>query len=127
MAPQESRRSPTYRVSQQPWQRSEGQMSDRRRLADKRVLVTGAGTGIGRGVATECARAGAKVAVHYSHSATEANEVVSAIEAVGGQAKAIGADFNDLSAVKQLAAATNDYLGGIDLLVNNAGITFNVP
>lgn len=102
-------------------------MSDGRRLAGKRVVVTGAGTGIGRGVAIECARAGAKVAVHYSHSESKANEVVGKIEAVGGQAQAFGADFNDLTAVERLADGASAYLGGVDLLVNNAGITFNVP
>jgi glucose 1-dehydrogenase/3-oxoacyl-[acyl-carrier protein] reductase len=109
------------------WQYGEGVMADRQSLADKRVLVTGAGTGIGRGIALECARAGAKVVVHFSHSSAEANETVKDIEAVGGSAKAIGADFNDLSAVKRLAKEACDHLGGVDLLVNNAGITFNVP
>jgi glucose 1-dehydrogenase/3-oxoacyl-[acyl-carrier protein] reductase len=102
-------------------------MSDGRRLSGKRVVVTGAGTGIGRGVAIECARAGAKVVVHYSHSATEADTVVRAIADAGGEAQAIGADFNDLAAVERLAKEATTYLGGVDLLVNNAGITFNVP
>lgn len=102
-------------------------MSDGRRLSGKRVVVTGAGTGIGRGVAIECARSGAKVVVHYSHSVTEADTTVQAIADIGGDAKAIGADFNDLAAVERLAKEATAYLGGADLLINNAGITFNVP
>jgi len=102
-------------------------MNDGRRLFDKRVLVTGAGTGIGRGVAIECASAGAKIAVHYSHSASGSLKVVRSIEANGGRAQAFGADFNDLAAVAKLARDVTTFLGGVDLLVNNARITFNVP
>jgi glucose 1-dehydrogenase/3-oxoacyl-[acyl-carrier protein] reductase len=102
-------------------------MNDGRRLLNKRVLVTGAGTGIGRGIAIECARAGAVVAVHYSHSSEEALEVVAAIQEVGGRAEAFGADFNDLDAIAKLARDARAFLGGVDILVNNAGITFNVP
>jgi NAD(P)-dependent dehydrogenase (short-subunit alcohol dehydrogenase family) len=102
-------------------------MSGGQRLVNKRVLVTGAGTGIGRGIALECARAGATVAVHYSHSAEGAREVVKSIEEFGGRARAFGADFNDTDAVARLAAEVSEFLGGVDVLVNNSGITLNVP
>jgi NAD(P)-dependent dehydrogenase (short-subunit alcohol dehydrogenase family) len=102
-------------------------MSGGQRLLNKRVLVTGAGTGIGRGIALECARAGATVAVHYSHSAEGAREVVKSIEESGGRARAFGADFNDTDAVARLAAEVSEFLGGVDVLVNNSGITLNVP
>jgi NAD(P)-dependent dehydrogenase (short-subunit alcohol dehydrogenase family) len=102
-------------------------MGDQSRLFNKRVLVTGAGTGIGRGIALECARAGAMVAVHYSHSSSGADEVVRAMEAAGGRAKAFGADFRDAEAVVELAQQAVEFLGGVDVLVNNAGITLNVP
>jgi len=102
-------------------------MPDGRRLLNKRVLVTGAGTGIGRGIALECARAGSVVALHYSKSADDVEEVVKAILDAGGRAKAFGADFNDLDAVVAMARDARDFLGGIDVLVNNAGITCNIP
>lgn len=102
-------------------------MSDGQRLLAKRVVVTGGGTGIGRGIALECARAGASVVVHYSHSAAGAREVVQGIEELGGRAAAIGADFNDLEAVARLAREATQFLGGVDVLVNNSGITLNVP
>jgi NAD(P)-dependent dehydrogenase (short-subunit alcohol dehydrogenase family) len=102
-------------------------MSGDHRLSNKCVLVTGAGTGIGRGIALECARAGATVAIHYSHSGAGAEEVVKAIQQSGGRAKAFGADFNEADAVVRLAKEVSDFLGNVDVLVNNSGITLNVP
>lgn len=102
-------------------------MFSSQRLADKKVLVTGAGTGIGRGIASECAREGATIAVHYSHSADGAHETVAAIEAAGGKAAAFQADLRDLDAVKTMAGQAVKYFGGLDVLVNNAGITMNNP
>ena len=64
------------------------------RFKDTRVIVTGSGTGIGRGIALAYAAAGANVAIHYSHSATGAEEAVAEIEASGGKAAAFQAEFN---------------------------------
>jgi len=97
------------------------------RMHDKRVLVTGAGTGIGTGIALEFAREGAAVALHYSHSADGANAAVEQISEDGGRAKAFQADFNDIDAIRSLAKHAIDFLGGIDVLVNNAGVTMNMP
>jgi NAD(P)-dependent dehydrogenase (short-subunit alcohol dehydrogenase family) len=96
-------------------------------MQGKRVLVTGAGTGIGRGIAVELARRGCRVAVHYSHSAAGAEATVAEIVAQGGQAGCFAADFRDVGQVQSLAAAVLDHFGGLDVLVNNAGITANVP
>lgn len=96
-------------------------------LQNKRVLVTGSGTGIGRGIAIECARAGAVVAVHYSRSTEGADEVVRTILDAGGSAKAFAADFTEPRDVDRLADQALDFLDGVDVLVNNAGITFNTP
>jgi len=92
-----------------------------------RVLVTGAGTGIGRGIALAFGRAGAKVALHYSHSSKGASAAVEEIRAGGGTAEAICVDFDDVEAVKRLGLEATEYLGGIDVLVNNAGITYFSP
>ncbi len=96
-------------------------------MKGQKVLVTGAGTGIGRGVAIEFSRAGADVVLRYSASSEEAESAAEAINSSGGCAKAIGGDFRDIRAVKETARLTIEFLGGIDVLVNNAGITANAP
>jgi NAD(P)-dependent dehydrogenase (short-subunit alcohol dehydrogenase family) len=93
----------------------------------KRVLVTGGGTGIGRGIALAFARQGAAVAVHYSHSAAGAEAVVREITAAGGKAAAFKADFAEVAPLRTLAKEAVSFLGGLDVLVNNAGITMNRP
>ena len=96
-------------------------------MTGKRVLVTGAGTGIGRGIAEEFARQGAAVALHYSHSAAGVEQAVADIRKGGGRATAIRADFADVQAVRGLAREAVAFLGGLDVLVNSAGITMNRP
>jgi NAD(P)-dependent dehydrogenase (short-subunit alcohol dehydrogenase family) len=102
-------------------------MQNNGRMQGKRVLVTGAGTGIGRGVALEFAREGAAVALHYGRDQTGALSAVEEILRHGGKAKAFGADFRDAATIPQLAREATAFLGGLDVLVNNAGITLNVP
>jgi len=102
-------------------------MSHTGRLAGKRILVTGAGTGLGSGIALECAREGGAIAVHYGSSQAGAAKIVDQIRAAGGQAEAFAADLANLDEVARLAETASDFLGGLDVLVNNAGITFNVP
>ena len=96
-------------------------------IKGKRVLVTGAGTGIGRGIALEFARQGAAVALHYSHSEDGANETVQKVCGAGGRAAAFQADFSRVEPVRSLARQAVEFLGGLDVLVNNAGITMNRP
>ena len=102
-------------------------MTDMRRMQGKRVLVTGSDTGIGRGVALEFAREGAAVALHYPHDGAGAHAAVEEIRRAGGKAAAFKADFNDIAQVKALVPQTHEFLGGLDVLVNNAGITMNRP
>jgi NAD(P)-dependent dehydrogenase (short-subunit alcohol dehydrogenase family) len=96
-------------------------------MKDKRVLVTGAGTGIGRGVALEFAREGAAVVLHYTHSHDGADSAVAEIQAAGGKACAMQADFSYADQARLLPARAAEFLGGLDILVNNAGITMNQP
>ncbi len=94
-----------------------------KQLQGRKVLVTGAGTGIGRGIAIECARQGADVVFHYSHSADGALCAVAEARNLGSQASAIAADFRSVAEVKRLGQEAMVFLGGLDLLINNAGIT----
>jgi len=96
-------------------------------MMGKRVLVTGAGTGIGRGIALAFAREGAAVAVHYSSSPAGAGAVVQEILEGGGKAAAFQADFGQMEPLQSLAGAAVAFLGGLDVVVNNAGITMNRP
>jgi NAD(P)-dependent dehydrogenase (short-subunit alcohol dehydrogenase family) len=96
-------------------------------MAGKRVLVTGAGTGIGKGIALAFAHAGASVALHYSHSAVGAEAAMAEIRDLGGVAAAFPADFTAVEPLQNMARAALDFLGGLDVLVNNAGITLNRP
>jgi NAD(P)-dependent dehydrogenase (short-subunit alcohol dehydrogenase family) len=97
------------------------------RMQGKRVLVTGAGTGIGRGVALEFAGEGATVALHYGRDRSGAVSAVEEIVSGGGKAQAFEADFRDAGTIRNLAENATAFLGGLDVLVNNAGITLNVP
>ncbi len=97
------------------------------RLAGKCALVTGAETGIGREIALEFARQGADVAVHYALSVTAAEAVAGDIRVLGRRAAAFRADFAHVSAVQCLARDAVAFLGRVDCLVNNAGITLARP
>jgi glucose 1-dehydrogenase len=90
-------------------------------LSGKKALVTGAGMGIGQGIAVELARQGAEVAVHYAHS--EPVETVSRIEQLGGKAATIQGDLSNIAECERTVDAAAEALGGLDTLVNNAGIT----
>ncbi|MEI6424991.1 MAG: SDR family oxidoreductase [Lentisphaerota bacterium] len=96
-------------------------------MSGKRVLVTGAGTGIGRGIALTFAKAGAVVALHYSRSSKGADDAVAEILAGGGKAAAFKADFEQTAPLNTMAREAVSFLGGLDVLVNNAGITMNMP
>jgi NAD(P)-dependent dehydrogenase (short-subunit alcohol dehydrogenase family) len=102
-------------------------MSSEGKLAGKKALVTGAGTGIGREIALEFAREGADVVLHYSRSDAGAKSAVEEIQKMGRKATAIHANFNDVNDVVALATKAIELLGQVDCLVNNAGITFNKP
>src|SRR3546814_15414689 len=89
-------------------------------------IVTGGGTGIGRAISTLMAGQGAAVAIIYSRSDKDAQDTVTAITDEGGRAVALQADIIDASAVRSAMETAAHSFGGIDYLVNNAGITTNV-
>ena len=92
-------------------------------LNGKVALVTGASRGIGRAIALELARQGAKVAVNYAGSEAKANEVVTEIIGMNGEAFAIQADVSKAESVENMVKEVLDRFGRLDILVNNAGVT----
>ncbi len=102
-------------------------MSETGKLAKRKALVTGSGTGIGREVALEFARQGADVVLHYAHSDAGAKTAVEEIQAMGRRSVAFKANFDVVDEVVGLGESALEFLGGMDCLVNNAGITFNKP
>ena len=101
-------------------------MSQQLRLAGKRALVTGTGTGIGREIALEFARQGAAVVLHYAID-PGALTALQEIRSMGRRAAAYQANFDRVDEAFALADKALEFLGGIDCLVNNAGITLNRP
>lgn len=90
-------------------------------LTGRCALVTGGGTGIGRALSMGLAASGAAVVVNYSRSRDDAEHTVDAIEQAGGRAVAVQADVTDEAQVKDLIQQTVDTLGGLDILIANAG------
>jgi 3-oxoacyl-[acyl-carrier protein] reductase len=101
---------------------SSGDPSASQRLAGKRALVTGASRGIGRGIALAFAREGADVAIGYRREQAAADAVVKEIEAQGRKAAAFAADARDADAVATMVRGTAESLGGLDVVVANAGV-----
>ncbi|HEY7021130.1 MAG TPA: glucose 1-dehydrogenase [Ktedonobacterales bacterium] len=91
-------------------------------LSEKVVIVTGGGSGVGRGVALRFAEAGSRVVAHYHSSAAGAEAVVQAITANGGRATSYQGDLSDSDAVTGLITHAIAAFGRVDGLVNNAGI-----
>lgn len=91
-------------------------------LEGRVALVTGAARDVGREIALALAAEGAAVAVNYNSSADRANAVVEEIKAKGGKAIACKADVGNYNEVKSMIERTGNELGGLTILVNNAGL-----
>lgn len=97
------------------------------RFKDKIVLITGASRGIGRATALAFAKEGASAIVNYTKEKKAADEVVEEIKRLGAKGIAIQADVAKEEEVADMVAQAVKQFGAIDVLVNNAGIVFDVP
>ena len=96
------------------------------RLAGRVAIVTGAGQGIGQGIALRLAREGAQVVI-AEYNAANASAVAQEIEAAGGRALAYRIDISDAAASQKMVDDVVAQLGHIDILVNNAGVVQTKP
>jgi glucose 1-dehydrogenase len=92
------------------------------RLLGRKVLVTGSSKGIGRGIAIRLAREGADVVINYNSDPRGAEEALAEVQALGRRGAIIRANLGTVSEVRELVAQSADALGGLDVLINNAGI-----
>lgn len=93
----------------------------------KVALVTGASTGIGRAAAVALAAAGFHVAINYSRSQDAARQTAELSEAKGARTLLLQCDVSDDACVRQMLRAVEEKFGRLDALVNNAGITAEIP
>ncbi len=96
-------------------------------LEGKRVLVTGGSRGLGRAFCEAFAAEGADVALSYTRDEASAAQTVEAIKASGRRGRAFCTSVLDVEATRAMIKAMEDDWGGVDVLVNNAGITQNLP
>ena len=97
--------------------------TDKKILADKIALVTGASRGIGRAIALKLAESGAKVAINFAGNVAKAEEVKAEIENLGSEAILVQGSVADFEVVDNIVKKVTETFGRIDILVNNAGIT----
>jgi 3-oxoacyl-[acyl-carrier protein] reductase len=95
--------------------------------SSKVALVTGASRGIGAAIAERLAEDGFAVIVNYAGNAAAAEDVVRTIEQAGGKAVTAQADVSDAEAVRRMFDSAETAFGGVDVLVNNAGIMMLAP
>src|SRR3989440_11597056 len=97
-------------------------------LLDQKVaIVTGADSGIGRGIAIQFAKEGATVVVNYAHAKDKAEEVRQIIEQNKGQALVIQADVSQYQQATGLIQQTVEHFNRLDIMVNNAGMEIHNP
>jgi 3-oxoacyl-[acyl-carrier protein] reductase len=93
-----------------------------RKLEGRIAVITGAASGIGKGIAITFASEGANIVIADLVTETQASEVISAIKKLGGEVLFVRTDVSDEASVRAMAAQSLDRFGRVDILVNNAGI-----
>src|SRR4030095_120300 len=93
-----------------------------KRLQGHTALVTGAGSGVGKGIALELARAGCRVAVNYHSGREAAEQTFAEIEQLGVEAFAVRADVASSEQLKEMFDLVLSRFGQLNILVNNAGV-----
>lgn len=93
-------------------------------LHNKKILVTGSSRGIGKAIALQLAQEGAEVIIHYSANKEAADEVLRQVEAYSGKGYVLQADLLDPAKAILLGEKAWEITGGIDFLVNNAGVSY---
>nr|WP_315855727.1 SDR family NAD(P)-dependent oxidoreductase [Rhizobium leguminosarum] len=96
-------------------------------LKGQTALVTGANSGIGRGIALALGKAGANVVVNYVTAPEDAARVVDEIQLGGGRALAVAADVANEAQVEAMFATAVEEFGTVDVFVNNAGLQRDAP
>jgi 3-oxoacyl-[acyl-carrier protein] reductase len=91
------------------------------------ILITGASVGIGRQIAVAFAKRGAQIVINYKKSEEDARETQRLVEEAGGKGYLIQADVSDESEAARLVNEAAKMMGGLDVLVNNAGVTKFIP
>ncbi|ORY65288.1 versicolorin reductase [Pseudomassariella vexata] len=91
-------------------------------LAGKVALITGAGRGIGRGIALELGKRGANIVVNYGRSSKQADEVVSELSKLGSKSVALQADISKPEEVASLFDRALEHFGKIDIVISNSGM-----
>lgn len=93
------------------------------RLKDKKAVVTGAGRGIGKGIALESAKEGADVLIHYNSSSTPAEKLAREIKEFGRKTLLFQADMRNAGEIQRMFKTAREELGSVDILINNAALS----
>ncbi|CAN5394800.1 3-oxoacyl-[acyl-carrier-protein] reductase [soil metagenome] len=94
-------------------------------MSNRVVLLTGASGGLGKEIAYALANAGFQIALNFQHQSAEANELIAGFKNISSQCKSFPCDLTQENAVQEMVEAVYQHFGRIDIVINNAGISFS--